>query len=163
RRRSPAVVTLAAFILIAACNAPGASPSPSSAASGADSFGPRPSSPATISIVEPQDGATISGTTVHVKIDLEKATITSSTTTSAASTLVISGGASPAIVVATTENPPQAQLIASPGTFAIPTGTTSLIATITPVRPSADQARTPITGNVYRFSVVGDAGSPISL
>ena len=70
-------------LLVVAC-APGASAPPASGlvpASGSESFGPRPSSPATLTITAPQDGATVSGTSVHVTMDLENATITSATTT----------------------------------------------------------------------------------
>ena len=76
---------LALGLLALACTPAGASPAPASlpaSASASESFGPRPSSPATLAIAAPQDGATVSGTTVHVTMDLENATITSSTTTS---------------------------------------------------------------------------------
>jgi hypothetical protein len=50
----------------------GASPAPS---------GSRPSSPATVSIVQPTSGETISGTSVHVVLALQGAQIVSATTT----------------------------------------------------------------------------------
>ena len=68
-------------LLVVACS-PGASSAPSALPSAGESFGPRPSSPATLKITSPQDGATVTGTTVHITMDLENATITSSTTTS---------------------------------------------------------------------------------
>jgi len=74
---------LALGLLALACAPAGASPAPASvpaSSSASESFGPRPSSPATLTITAPQDGATISGTTVHVTLDLENATITSTTT-----------------------------------------------------------------------------------
>jgi hypothetical protein len=71
-------------LVVVACS-PGSSPSPSAAAS--ESFGPRPSSPATLTITAPQNGATITGSSVHVTMSLANATITSVTTASISPTL----------------------------------------------------------------------------
>ena len=45
------------------------------------STGPRPSSPATVEIVEPEQGATVSGDTLHVVLKLTGATVVPQTTT----------------------------------------------------------------------------------
>ena len=79
-RRTPRLVTLlvvAAAALVAACGS-GASASPSPAAA---SLGPRPSSPAQVQILQPAAGATITGTSVHVVLQLTGATIVQATTT----------------------------------------------------------------------------------
>ena len=51
------------------------------ACSGTPSLRPRPSSPATVEILEPKSGATIVGTTAHVVLKLNGAKIVSATTT----------------------------------------------------------------------------------
>jgi hypothetical protein len=69
---------LVSVMLAAAC-APGATPSaPSPSASPS---GSRPSSPATIRIVQPPAGASLTGTSVHVVLSLQGAQIVSATTT----------------------------------------------------------------------------------
>jgi PBP1b-binding outer membrane lipoprotein LpoB len=60
-----------AAVLLAACSSP-APPSPSAS---------RPSSPAIVTIVQPTNGETITGTSVHVVLSLTSATIVSQTTT----------------------------------------------------------------------------------
>jgi hypothetical protein len=45
------------------------------------SIGPRPSSPATVTIVQPENGAQVTGATVHVVLSLTGATIVAQTTT----------------------------------------------------------------------------------
>lgn len=81
----PALLVLAA--LVAACGNSGSGgpatigPSVPPVASGGASLGPRPSSPATVAIVQPESGAQITGTTVHVVLSLTGATIVSQTTT----------------------------------------------------------------------------------
>jgi hypothetical protein len=45
------------------------------------SSGPRPSSPATVGIVEPEQGATVTGDTLHVVLQLTGATIVPQTST----------------------------------------------------------------------------------
>jgi len=62
------------LLLLAACNGdPGASVAPS--------LGPRPSSAATVEVVEPAQGETLTGTSVHVVLKLTGATIVTQTTT----------------------------------------------------------------------------------
>jgi len=82
RSRFGGPVVLLLALTLAGCGGPGTptagAQSPDSSAA---SLGPRPSSPATLSITQPTDGATVTGSTVHVVIDLENATITSATTT----------------------------------------------------------------------------------
>jgi len=69
---------LVSMMLAAAC-APGASPSATSPS--ASPSGSRPFSPATIRIVQPPAGASLTGTSVHVVLNLEGAQIVSATTT----------------------------------------------------------------------------------
>jgi hypothetical protein len=67
--------------VIAACGG-GASPVASAGASAAPSAaGPRPSSAATVDIVEPASGSTVTGSSVHVVLKLEGAQIVPATTT----------------------------------------------------------------------------------
>jgi len=73
----------------------------------------------------------------------------------------ISSDRSPIFAAATTENPPQAQLIAQSGAFTLTPGATSLQVSITVVEPPAPPADGTIAGNVYRFSVTDQAGSPL--
>jgi hypothetical protein len=70
---------LAAVLAVSGC-AGGASPSASTAAA-PTAAGPRPSSPAVISIVEPASGASVSGSSVHVVLELTGAEIVPATTT----------------------------------------------------------------------------------
>ena len=72
--------------------------------------------------------------------------------TSYEQTLPLDGGASPAVVAATQESPPQAQLIADRGAFTLPLG-----AVLPPNAPSSGS----ILGNVYRFSVTNQEGTPL--
>jgi hypothetical protein len=77
---------------------------------------------------------------------------------------VVAGATSPTISAFTTENPPQAQLIGQKGAFTLTAGATKLLVSITPVDapPTApDGGR--IAGNVYRFTVTDQAGSPVSI
>jgi len=77
--RSPAIAVvflLLALGTLAGCGASSSSPSPAASA-----LGPRPSSPATVEIVQPAPGATVTGSTVHVVLKLTGATIVTTTTT----------------------------------------------------------------------------------
>lgn len=74
RRIATAVATA---LLVAGC---AAGTSPSAANPSLGSLGPRPSSPATLRILEPQDGATITGSTARVVLELNGAKIISETT-----------------------------------------------------------------------------------
>jgi hypothetical protein len=74
-RRRLLAIALAA--LVAACSQPGASAEPGPSGS----LGPRPSSPATVEILEPAANATLTGMSVHVVLKLNGATIVPATTT----------------------------------------------------------------------------------
>jgi hypothetical protein len=69
----PVVVLIA---IVAACGGDATATHP-----GIPSTGPRPSSPATVEILEPEQGATISGATLHVVLKLNGATIVPQTST----------------------------------------------------------------------------------
>ena len=77
-------------------------------------------------------------------------------------TIAVQGSLSPALAVGTPEQPPQAQLIAGSGALAMPAGTTSLTVTITPVAPAAAPLTGAVAGNVYRVSVVNQAGVAVA-
>jgi hypothetical protein len=77
-RRTLPVVLLA--IALAGCGPGPAAPSGPITTAPA-SLGPRPSSPATVAIVQPAQGATVTGTTVHVVLKLDGARIVTQTTT----------------------------------------------------------------------------------
>jgi len=76
-----APLAIAAAILVAACSAPSATPAMTLTPAVSPTAAPRPSSPATVEIVEPADGATVSGASAHVVLRLNGATIVSETTT----------------------------------------------------------------------------------
>jgi len=109
-------LALALALIVVACTPGGSSPTPS--ISVPESFGPRPASPATLTITTPQNGATLSGPTVHVSMDLENATITSATTASISPTLghihLYVDGALTSMNYSTEEDLP-----VTPGTYAI--------------------------------------------
>jgi hypothetical protein len=69
---------------------------------------------------------------------------------------------SPLVAVATPEQPPQAQIFAAPGAFPLPPGTTSVNVAITPIPPAAAPADGHVAGNVYRITVVGKDGTPLT-
>jgi hypothetical protein len=83
----PAAVLVALSAVLAACGSGGpttlinGTPPPAASPSAAASIGPRPSSAATVSILEPQNGAQITGDSVHVVLSLTGATIVTQTTT----------------------------------------------------------------------------------
>jgi hypothetical protein len=83
--------------------------------------------------------------------------------TSVSDTLALDQGASPQLYSGTLETPPQAQMIADRHAFQLPSGTTSIKASISPIKPSAPVAEGRISGNVYRFSVVNQAGADLLL
>ena len=78
-RRSPAALGLAA-ILLAACGASDTLPPAASAAPASVAL--RPSSPATVTIVSPVSGQTITGTTVHVVVSVGHARVVAQTSAS---------------------------------------------------------------------------------
>ena len=63
--------------LLAACGGRGGS----SFSSPSTSSGPRPSSPAMVAILEPKNGATVTGSTLHVVLSLKNAVIVKQTST----------------------------------------------------------------------------------
>lgn len=76
-------------LLLAACSSgtptsqSNSTPPPaSSGAPAAGSLGPRPSSPAVVTITQPKNGAEVTGDMVHVVLSLTGATIVTQTTTS---------------------------------------------------------------------------------
>ena len=81
--------------------------------------------------------------------------------TSYEQTLPLDGGASPSAVAATQESPPQAQMIADTGAFTLPLGTTNIVASIGAVLPPNAPSSGSILGNVYRFSVTNQEGTPL--
>jgi hypothetical protein len=82
---------------------------------------------------------------------------------SGTATVKVDGPSSPGFAVATTESPPQGQLIAPPGAFVVPTGATSITASIQPIPPTGKPATGTLAGNVYRFSVVDQSGSGLAV
>ena len=75
-RRALAPLSVVLLVaLVAACGGPLATGSP------ATSSGPRPSSQATIEILQPAAGATLTGTTAHIVLRLNGATIVPATST----------------------------------------------------------------------------------
>jgi len=71
-----------AAALVAGCGASQPTIGPASpVASAPASLGPRPSSPATVTILKPANGAQVTGATVHVVVSLTGATIVPATTT----------------------------------------------------------------------------------
>jgi hypothetical protein len=79
RARPFAPIASAASIVLAlaGCN-PSGNATPTVAPS---ALGPRPSSPATVEILQPTSGATLTGTSVHVVLKLTGATIVTTTST----------------------------------------------------------------------------------
>lgn len=80
------IVAVATSLVLAACGGSGGggadTTTPSAApAAGSAPSGSRPSSPAVVKILQPTDGATVSGPTVHVVVSLKGAEIVAATTT----------------------------------------------------------------------------------
>ena len=71
-------VAVALAVLVAACSQPG---TPTQAAAPSGSLAPRPSSPATVEILQPTANSTVTGTSVHIVLKLTGATIVQQTTT----------------------------------------------------------------------------------
>ncbi len=76
RRGTRAAASIALALAFSACSGPGATTPPASS-----TLGPRPASPATVEILQPTANSTVSGTTVHVVLKLNGATIVTQTTT----------------------------------------------------------------------------------
>jgi hypothetical protein len=75
-------------------------------------------------------------------------------------TIAVNGGQNRIVAVATTEQPPQAQILATPGALVLATGATSLTVSINPVEPVQPVPDGYIDGNVYRFVVADQLGRP---
>jgi len=82
--------------------------------------------------------------------------------TSATVTEQLADGASPGFNAATNESPPQAQLIAAPGAFQLPPGSTSVTVTIKPIAPPVPSTVGAILGNVYEYAVADQNGVQLS-
>jgi hypothetical protein len=78
----------------------------------------------------------------------------------ATATLPVSDGTSPLVALATPELTPQAQLFAAPRALTLPPGTTSITVSITPVEAVSLPTDGHIDGNVYRITIVNQAGVP---
>ena len=73
------------------------------------------------------------------------------------------GTGSPSVAISTGENPPQAQLIAQTGAFAVTAGVTSLTGTLMPLAPTTAQTQAGAVGNVYRMTVTDQNGQQVPL
>lgn len=75
--------------------------------------------------------------------------------------LALSASKSPLVALATPEQPPQAQIVAGDGALVLPATATALDISITPLDQSVDAAAAStarVLGNVYRFTLVDQAG-----
>ena len=81
--------------------------------------------------------------------------------TSFSATVPVTGTESPQITAATLENPTQAQMVALPGAFALTPDVTAFSVSVAPVDPPPSAAGGEIAGNVYRFSIVDQNGTPV--
>ena len=83
-RKTPRSVLAVLAILAlagAACSSGGGSTSPTTPTGTPTSTGPRPSSPAVLTILTPTNGQVVHGTTVELKVKLEHAKVVPATTT----------------------------------------------------------------------------------
>jgi len=71
----PRLAVLVLTLLVAGCSVPVPTPTP------APTLGPRPSSPATVEVLEPAQGASVTAAKVHVQLKLVGGTIVEETTT----------------------------------------------------------------------------------
>jgi hypothetical protein len=76
--------------------------------------------------------------------------------------VAVTGGQNRIVAVATAEQPPQAQVLGTPGALVLAPGATSLSVSITPVEPVRPVPTGYIDGNVYRFVVVDQLGRPVT-
>ncbi len=72
----------------------------------------------------------------------------------------VTGTQSPAFAATTGESPPQAQVIAQTGAFAITGDITELRVSITPAAPDPPDS---VTGNAYRFDVTKPDGTAVTI
>jgi hypothetical protein len=80
RRLVPFLHATLLTAVLAACGGPAATLTPASSA-GEATLGPRPSSLATVEILEPKQGSTVIGATAHIVLKLNGAKIITETTT----------------------------------------------------------------------------------
>ena len=80
-RISGLLLGLAVLAAVASGCGPQTTPAETAASSAPASLGPRPSTTATVKVVQPTQGQTVSGTTVHVVLQLDGARIVDATTT----------------------------------------------------------------------------------
>jgi hypothetical protein len=80
--RSLRAAALLAALVVAACGSGAGTVAPTAATpTGGASAGPRPSSPAVVAIVQPANGASVTGSSVHVVLSLTGGMIVTATTT----------------------------------------------------------------------------------
>lgn len=79
------------------------------------------------------------------------------------STPAVAEGVSPNVVAFTSEGPPQAQLIAPEGAFVLSPSATGLQVSVAPVEAPPPPPGSVVAGNVYRFSVTDQAGTPLAI
>jgi hypothetical protein len=72
-------------------------------------------------------------------------------------------GTSPGFAAATAESPPQAQLIAPDGAFALAPGSSTLRISILPVPAERQPLDGTILGNVYRVAVTDERGATVAI
>ena len=80
----------------------------------------------------------------------------------AAAVIPVPGGKSPFVAVATPELEPQAQMEAPPEGLTLPPGTTTIKVSIEPIPGEGIPTDGHIDGNVYRFTVTDQSGTPIT-
>jgi hypothetical protein len=83
--------------------------------------------------------------------------------TSYTSQKAVAGDLSPSFAAATSENPPQAQLVSQKGAFTLTAGATQVLLSIPAIEPPPAPTGGTIAGNVYRFSVTDQAGTPLDV
>ncbi len=74
----------------------------------------------------------------------------------------VQGGKSPLVAVATPELEPQAQILAPPEGLTLPAGAKTVKVSIEPIPAEGVPTDGHIDGNVYRFTVTDQAGTPIT-
>ncbi len=80
----------------------------------------------------------------------------------ASATITVTKGKNELVAVATPELMPQAQVFGVPGSLTLPSGATSIMASIAPMAPSIAPSTGYIDGNVYRILLTDQAGAPVT-
>ena len=80
----------------------------------------------------------------------------------ATAVIPVQGGKSPLVAVATPELEPQAQMLAPPDGLTMPAATTAIHVSIEPIPAEGVPTDGHIDGNVYRFTVTDQRGTPIT-